>query len=221
MSQSVPAWVVEFDSIKSSLVYMGMKRVIHRAHMKQLLGRDIWDGTGIVHRWIQENYADSMLIGLRRILDKDKRTCSLIKLLQKVQKNHALFTFEGYLQLWSNAQPRVDDRYARALYITFSSNGRTLDKRRIEEDIKILLAGCKSVLDHINDVVAHQRRETYTTAAVTEITWDEFDTIFTDVAALFNKYYALVKPGVHVDFEPVLPAGFEQAFARMFPPGDG
>jgi len=102
VSEGLAAWIGDFDSIKSSLMDLGMKRMLHRAHVKELQGREIEDGTSIVHRWMQENYAHSMLIGLRRILDDSKGSFSLVKLLNKLEKHHALFTCERYLH-WSSA----------------------------------------------------------------------------------------------------------------------
>src|SRR5687768_2031682 len=99
---------------------LGMKRLIHRAHMEALQGRRFLDGTGIVHWWMKDNYAESMLIGLRRILDTTKGSFSLVRLLRKLMRSHALFTFEGYLEHWSGAQDPDDDLYARMLYASFS-----------------------------------------------------------------------------------------------------
>ena len=77
VSEELEGWVQDFESIRSSLMYLGTKRVIHRAHVKTLHNRQIEDGTSIVHRWMQQNYAESMLIGLRRIVDKRKGSLSL------------------------------------------------------------------------------------------------------------------------------------------------
>jgi len=222
VSEGLAGWVRDFESIRSSLMYLGMKRVIHRAHVEKLQDRQIEDGTSIVHRWMQQNYAESMLIGLRRILDKRKGSFSLIKLLEKLDKNHALFTYERYLQLWSNGQPEVDDLWLGKLYAIFSRDGCTIDRKQIQTDINKVLKDYGSVQQYINTVVAHQSvSDSSATTVFPAITWEDLDNLFDEVTALFNKYYALVKPGVHVDFAPVLPAGFQRAFERMVASGDG
>lgn len=222
MSEGLAGWVRDFESIRSSLMYLGTKRAIHRAHVEKLQGRQIEDGTSIVHRWMQQNYAESMLIGLRRILDKRRGSVSLLKLLEELEKNHALFTCERYLQLWSNGRPGGNDLYPRALYAIFSRDGRTIDRKRIRADVETLLTDYKSVQQYINSVVAHQSvSDSNATTVLTAITWEDLDNLFDEVTDLFNKYYGLVKPGVHVDFAPVLPAGFQRAFERMVASGDG
>ena len=222
MSEELEGWVQDFESIRSSLMYLGTKRVIHRAHVKTLHDRQIEDGTSIVHRWMQQNYAESMLIGLRRILDERKGSVSLPKLLEKLGKNHVLFTRERCLQLWSNGRPVINDSYLRALYAIFSRDGRTIDREQIRADVKKLLTDYRSVRQYINTVVAHQSvSDSNATTVFPAITWEDLDNLFDEVTALFNKYYALLKPGVHVDFAPVLPAGFQRAFERMLTSGDG
>jgi hypothetical protein len=197
-------------------MYLGTKRVIHRAHVKTLHNRQIEDGTSIVHRWMQQNYAESMLIGLRRIVDKRKGSLSLLKLLEKLEKNHALFTYERCVQLWSDGQPVVNDLRLRALYAIFSRDGRTIDREQIRADVKKLLTDYRSVWQYINTVVAHQSvSDSNATTVFPAITWENLDNLFDEVTALFNKYYALVEPGMHVDFVRVLPAGFQRAFERM------
>jgi hypothetical protein len=210
------AWISEFDSIKHSLVNMGAKRLIHNAHLKWLSGRPIDDDTGIVHRWMQENYADSMLMGLRRILDGRRGSFSLVRLLGNLERNAALFSFQGYVKLWTSQQGDIDQQFVKALYARFSTDHRTLDRRRIREDVKDLLAKGETVLRYANTVVAHNSAsDNDPTVAAVAITWADLDKLFDEVAELFNKYYGLARPGVHVDFAPVLPAGFDRAFKRM------
>ncbi len=222
MSEELEGWVQEFELIKRSLMYLGAKRVIHRAHEKALHNRQVEDGTSIVHRWMQQNYAESMLIGLRRIVDKRKGSLSLLKLLEKIEKNRALFTYERCVQMWPDGQPMANDSRLRALYASFSRDGRTIDRKQIRPDIKKLPTDYRSVWKYINATVAHQSLSgTNATAVFPAITWENLDNLFDEVTALFNKYYALMKPGVHVDFAPVLPASFQRAFERMLATGAG
>jgi len=194
---------------------MGAKRLIHQAHLKRLNERRFDDGTGIVHRWMQESYADSMLMGLRRILDNNRGSFSLVRLLGNLERNAALFSFDGYLKLWVGQQADIDEEFARALYTRYSTDGKTINRRRIQEDVKALLVRGKTVLRYVNTVVAHDSASVVNSTPAVAITWADLDKLFDEVTALFNKYYGLVRPGVHVDFAPVLPAGFEQAFNRM------
>lgn len=63
-------WAKGFNLVQDDLIALATRRMIHRTHLKTIEGHEITDGTGIVHRWMLDNYAESMLIGLRRITDK-------------------------------------------------------------------------------------------------------------------------------------------------------
>ncbi len=110
-----------------------------------------------------------------------------------------------------------NDFFWRMVYGQFSA-GTSLDQKRITSDIEELEGDHQAVLEFTNSVVAHRRqrdpfaREENPAPAVT---WENLDNLFEGVCTLFNRYYALVNPGVHVDFNSVLPAGFDQAFVRM------
>ena len=207
VTTKVPTVTASFESLRISLVELGAKRLIHRAHIKALQRSEINDGTGVVHRWMQENYADSMLIGLRRILDNTKGSFSLIRLLRYVQSNRDFHTVDNFIHV-CESQHGYDDWYARALYARYSSDGCTLDRQRIKDDIKTVLAGSDGVLRYVNTVVAHQAANSNSTTPSTAITWEDLDRLFDEITGLFNKYYDLVKPGVTSISIPCCPQAF-------------
>jgi hypothetical protein len=93
-----------------------------------------------------------------------------------------------------------------------------MDPKRVGADIDKLLGTNEATLTYVNSVIAHRRRQPKndTTEALTEeVTWADLDRLFDDLVKLFNEYLPLVRPGVHVDVDPVMPAGYEQAFVRM------
>lgn len=216
-------WAEDLDAILGSLMDLGTKRKIHRAHRKVLHqhedveGKEIRDGTLIVHHWMQENYADSMLIGLRRIVDKSGGSFSFVRLLGQLEKERPLITLDRYLQRWTEEQRSRDSSFPQMLFSRFSSDGRTLDRTKIRIDIDELLADHDILLKYINSAIAHRARKSrgLVLGPSPNVTWADLDRLYEDITSLFNKYYALVKPGVHVDFESVLPAGYERAFHRM------
>ncbi len=217
-------WARDYEIIHGSLADLSRKRQIHKAHRRVLYqhedveGREIEDGTVIVHHWMQENYTDSMLIGLRRIVDKTGGTFSFVRLLQQLEKKRPLITLERYLQLSRAGKSPREDSFLKMLFSRFSSDGRTLDRRKIRADIDALLADHEVLLQYINSAIAHRASKSDPGLAAEPsptVTWEDLDRLFDDIDALFNKYYALVRPGVHIDFLSTLPAGYELAFHRM------
>ena len=217
-------WAQDFEVVHRALADLSTKRQIHKAHREVLYehedveGREIKDGTVTVHHWMQENYADSMLIGLRRIVDKTGRSFSFVKLLERLERKRPLITFKSYVRLWNAEEHSSDQSFPKMLFSRFSSDGRTLDRKRIRADIDTLLADHEALLKYINNAIAHHADKSRTALATgpsPNLTWEDLDRLFDDITALFNKYYALVKPGVAIDFRSVLPAGYDEAFLRM------
>jgi len=101
-------WALDIESIKDELVWLMGKRTIWKAHNESLRGTTITDATAIVHDWLRENYADSMLMGLRRILDGTKGTKSLLKLLEELHDTTASIYFVPDIFLFDMIQARID-----------------------------------------------------------------------------------------------------------------
>jgi AbiU2 len=233
-------WRQDFGLISESLMDLGVKRVVHRAHHNVLSGHEIEHGMGVVHLWMDDNYADSMLMGLRRIIDDSRGSFSLVRLLREIKKQHSLLTFEKYIDLvrvaWGSCAVATRpspggrgavrsilalsdlDSFARLLYGNFSADGRTFDGHIVVADIDKLRQDHVITIAFINAVVAHRqvvKDRNSASGPSPGVRWEDLDRLFDDVAALFNKYYALVRPGLHLDFEPVLPPSFARAFERM------
>jgi len=218
-------WARDFIALRTSLMDLATKRALHRAHMVALEKWQEDDGTGVVHQWMVENYADSMLIGLRRLVDKTRGVLSLVKLLEAIAQNHAAFSITRYLEFWQCTYPGINVARARFAYARFSRDGRTFDQEQVRADLRKLEEDHEDILAHIDAVVAHREhpsrdelREDFKSGPRPELTWQHLDRLFDDIGALFNKYNPLVDPGAYIDFERVLPAGYEQAFIRMLAP---
>src|SRR5690349_23461600 len=84
------------NRLKEELIRLIGKRVIWRAHNDSLRGQDVQDSTSVVHEWLRENYFDSMIVGLRRVLDQTGGVLSLPKLLARIALAPQEFTFERF-----------------------------------------------------------------------------------------------------------------------------
>jgi hypothetical protein len=216
-------WARYFERIKDSLASLGIKREIHIVHREVLSRRHVEDdGTGVVHRWMQENYAESMLIGLRRAIDNDRKALSLVRLLEDIKNKAPEITFTKYVEMGRQAPASPSNSQLEHLYARFSSDGSTLDDGMISSDIERLKEDNKGIRIYIDKVIAHREktnRENPGSGPRPEAAWEDLDRLFYDIVELFNKYYSLVNPGGHLDFtSPILPSGFEQAFERMMIP---
>ena len=57
----------------------------------------------IFYNWITNTYADSMAIGVRRLIDRTKGTISLWRLLNDMKNNAKYFSREWYLTMYDGS----------------------------------------------------------------------------------------------------------------------
>lgn len=212
-------WAEHFYSIRNILMSLGEKRSLHKTHMEVLDQYETDDGTAVVHRWMLDNYADSMLMGLRRLVDSRRGTFSLVNFLKVIRKGRHVIRLDRFAALWPREYQTESEAFRQHIYSRFSSDGRTFDREKIEQDIENLRENHDDLLSYINERVAHTGANStggFDAERDFGVDWMDLDRLYDEVTATFNKYFALFEPGTHVDFTPVLPAGYEQAFARMF-----
>jgi hypothetical protein len=206
-------WAQEIDNFKNDLVLLMEKRVIWKAHNETLRQTNVTDSTVVVHQWLRANYEDSMLVGLRRILDGTKGTMSLLKFLEELKGNTSVLSYDRFRTLWGG-----DDLAVRAsvnAYQRFSKDGRNFNPEVIKTDIHRLKTRYKKIIDYTNENVTHYVTHTAKGTANTVPTYREVHSAFDEIAEIINGYLLLLTASSMQDFEPVIPPGFELAFERM------
>lgn len=218
MNRSYPTqqwaeWARDIEGIKDELVWLMGKRTIWKAHNESLRGTTIPDSTVIVHDWLRENYLDSMLMGLRRILDGTKGTKSLLKLLEELRGQTALLSYDRFRTLWRDGE--FGDSAAAKAYQQFSKNGRSFDPSTVEADIRRLNTDYAKIIDYVNTNVAHRKADPAQGSENATITYRDLHSAFDEVGGIINRYLLLLTASTVLEFEPVMPPGFEEAFDRM------
>jgi len=210
-------WALDIESIKDELVWLMGKRTIWKAHNESLRGTTITDATAIVHDWLRENYADSMLMGLRRILDGTKGTKSLLKLLEELRGQTSLLSYDRFRTLCRDGE--FGDTVAAKAYRQFSKDGRSFDPSIIEADILRLKNDPSKIIDYVNTNVAHRTADPRKGSENTTITYRDLHAAFGEVAGIINRYLLLLTASTVLEFDPVMPPGFEETFDRMLKKG--
>ena len=199
--------------IKDELIHLVGKRVIWMAHNESLKGLSIDDATSIVHDWLRSNYRDSMIVGLRRILDDTRGVKSLVKLLEKTSKNSHEFTFERFAALYTNDLGEFGLELATRDFSHYSKGGKQIDRKLIEADIKRLKTDFKRIIDFANKWVTHSHQNR-PDPAIPLPTYDDLHKAFDDVGEVMNKYLVLLTAS-QSGYEPQMPFGYEKVFKRM------
>ncbi len=211
------SWAAESEGIKWAIVRLFHKRMIWRAHNESLRSREINDPTAMVHQWIRENYADSITVGIRRILDESSGVLSFCNLLKKLAQRSEVLSFENYYRLWDDFPASLRDWSAREGYSKFSTDGVRISARRINRDREALRRECDEVLAFVNERVAHmaRRRADQWDTGDLSLRYSMLDHALQHLSETFNDYYLLLTANQVGDFEPIVAYGYERAFQRM------
>ncbi len=212
-NQQWAKWAQEIEAFKDEFIRLMAKRVIWKAHNEALRETPVSDSTVVVHQWLRANYEDSMLVGLRRMLDGTKRSRSLLKILEELQGHTSVLSYDKFRTLWGDDD--LADRFSVRAYQRFSKDGRNFNPDVIKADIQKLKTRYKKIIDYTNETITHSQAPTDERTASAVPTYGEVHGAFDEIAEIIKSYLLLFTASSIVDYEPVMPPGFELAFERM------
>lgn len=210
-------WAQYVRNLKEELARLMLKRKIWRTFVDVLQNSSPSESTYLVCEWINLNYVDSILIGLRRMLDDRKGKVSLIRFLQELKRDVSLLSFDRYLTLWTDSATEVNRRRASEAYRRFSSDGRNFDPDVIDSDISKLNNNYEKIIDFTNENITHKQKGENISAVDddnSDITYNQVHDALDEIAEILNSYILLLTAS-EVIFDPILPLGDDKPFVRM------
>ena len=169
--------------------------------------------------YLQETYAVSQAVAIRRQADRDKRVISLARLIGTVQANAKSITREGWLAMWADPD---DHPHATELWETKygDSSGKRLDRAVPAADLKRLTAAARHVKRYVDQHVAHT--DSSAVAEPVTLTYDDLHDAVDVVGELFKKYHHLLTAEsygslVPIDIHPSWEAVFTQPWKTQPP----
>ncbi len=147
--------------------------VVHLAHVDDVFcqvmaiigGNPELNQSDVFQEWLGMAYADSMVIGVRRLVDTNKQTVSLTRILERVKPRAADFKRAWFVgRLDPTIRDKADRLFTKLVGGAFSELRRATVQAKQDE----LKAAVSSILDYANQYVAHTtaqptvKRITYT-----------------------------------------------------------
>jgi hypothetical protein len=138
--------------------------------------------------FLQETYANSQAVGVRRLVDPGRQPVSLLRLLNEIESMCEQFTETWFIGLWV-PDGELAERQAR---VTFREHfrGNTdnhLDPQVVGEDKNSLSTSVESVRAHVDTSLAHMDK------SPTDIpTFAELHSAIDAIVHVFKKYYLLL-----------------------------
>jgi len=134
-------------------------------------------------RFARRNYVTFMSMNIRKTVDHDPRTISLINILRDIAKNSGAFKRSWFLK-------QFPDGEGETLFKEFFSNKDVLRRTVIKGDIDKLLRGTKKITDYANKWEAHWDKNR---SKVARTTYRELDKAVGVVVKIYSRYYYLLK----------------------------
>lgn len=136
-----------------------------------------------IFRFCRRNYVTFMAMAVRRLIDRDNRTISLIKILDDLYKNSEAFTRKWFLKQFPGAENE-------SLFKKFFGSGESLNKEVVESDIQKLIFITKKIKDFADKWEAHWDKKRF---KVTTPNFNDLDMAVIRIVAIYKKYYYLLK----------------------------
>ena len=146
--------------------------------------------------WIVDNYIAFATTTIRKVVDPDKQTVSLRRILEEVKPNASLFTQERMQTLFQESGCINPDQLmmTKADEMFFScvgaSNGQctVLSEGTVKNDIKSINRAAESVKKLVNERIAHDDKQT----KIESFSLNDLDTAIDTLYSVFERYYGLV-----------------------------
>lgn len=197
-------WKEWIEAVFWELHYLSEIRIIYK-NIEKIINsnKEVFGDT--FRFWLRSNYRTCALFVIRRLVDKDERTFSLILLLKDIQAYHSLINREGYVQMIVESY-RKDPRYGRYLkkkerqadkqFTKWVGRDDFLNPFIVEKDIEEIKSVSADIKKYVNRYLAHNQKNKKTKRYLLNI--DKCLRVFTKI---FRKYSMLIT-GISYHFEP-------------------
>ena len=136
-----------------------------------------------IFRFARRNYVPFMSMGVRRLIDKNPQTISLIRLLTDIQNNSPSFKRNWFLKQYPGG-------INESLFKKFFGANESLKKDVVANDIKKLLNRTKKIKDYADKWEAHWDKKRLQVATPT---FNDLDSTLICITRIYTKYYYLLK----------------------------
>lgn len=197
-------WLKSLGKIRSEISELVLSRhVFQRIYEIVTINQEINKGN-LFYDWLSKNYGQSSLMGIRRLIDKDKKTLSLYVLLQDCLENNNKLSRKLHISLYSDEMKGLGENQFDDLA---GKNNNSFPKSEIEKDIYKLDNIRELLKSHINKKIAHlDKKEHGKIPTLLEI-YNSVDTL----VEIAHKY-SLIITAVDHKFMPVIQNDWESIF---------
>lgn len=191
-------WSEWIERLENRVLDLNHRRQLHDEFMALLDGQDHRD-TVVFQDAFHHMYLEAHTIGIRRLVDGDRRTISFKRLLGQLEEHRNEFTRDSYVRRWVDGpaespklRDEVDQRFhttmANRAFDRFSEMGDALSRRVIAQDRDQLDRATERLVQYVDEHVAHLAASPTNDAP----TYDEFHRALDHLGGMLQKYRLLI-----------------------------
>jgi len=172
--------------IHDQVLTLAFERDVYEEY-QGILGRASEEARGgtIFHNWLSGTYVTSVSVAVRRSVDHNKRTVSLMRLMEEIRDHPTAMTRERYLSLFSDQ--RMRDHIGEREFDKWGSD--VADPAVVDKDIGELIEATKDTKHYVDKRVAHHDGRV---EEVVSVTWGELNGAIDAIEKAFVRYYGLI-----------------------------
>ena len=200
-------WKSWSDKIKDDLMQLIDYKQIHDYfiiivnanldHVKLNKGKKFCD-------FVRKCYAVQTAVGIRRHMKSDKKSISLMRLLEQIKKCSRQFTYDFYTQCF----PVDGGEWQKATFRNFTDDEKVFSEQKIEADIESLKKIAKTVENLVDQRVAHLDKRGYSE----DVTYQDIDNSLDVFNKIACKYLALLTGHGYITLKPEVQYNWKSIF---------
>jgi hypothetical protein len=205
-------WRAHFEDLQPQLWNMHVRREVYDALDDAILRRGVPE-SGAFLEIQRPMYVEAQAMTVRRLVDTDSRTHSLVTLVDDLKRHRHMLTFNRYLARGGyNVDDEHDLRFARQRFSKMSNDGINVSADYLNGIRRRLRQAGATVAAYVNQHIAH-----LDAGRESSVTWGDLHRAFDSVSELYTEVGGLVTAVHHVP-EPSISWNWKRVFWEpLFP----
>ena len=176
-------WRDWLKEVEATLVGLVLDEFIFRRSVEVASSSGVAEAHREVFHWVHRIYATHAAITLRRLLDSDDQTYSLLGLLSAIHRNPQVITREEFVSTYPNEVP---SSFAHRDFDQLAGEGEPhLPKSIVHNDIARMESLADRIRPLVDQVVAHHDRNP---GDIPPISWDDLKDITEQLECMCIRY---------------------------------
>jgi hypothetical protein len=205
-------WCGEFDYLYGMVKLLYTRTQMWEAIDSELVRTKQLRSGGIVEVF-RPVVGESQGVVVRRLLDEDSRTRSIVRLLGQIAEHHETLTRVRFVDHW---QPERRDEADKAFDAIAGVGKAVVPYGYVLQMRERIVTAGKNLVESINQIVAHDQRE----KTAQPFTWGQLERAIEGLSVEFIEIGRLLRGGSYYEPIPYLAPGWNQPFKHgLFAPG--